>query len=235
MNNEGKNERDRILDRIRKMLAIANGGANVNEAATAAAMAERLMRKYQIDQADVIVEELTADSVEAETVANGTKTMPAWVGWIAFGVAKANECEVTRARDDRGRAVHRFYGVAGDAEVAGEMMRYLIGEVHRLAKAYGGTRAETGSFRRGCGSALQKRLTAMAEDRRQDFTGTAAGTSLVLRKRDLIHRGRSFKYGSAGRRREIDHGYMAGRRAGEGVSLRGQIRSQSANGRLTKS
>ena len=44
-----------VMRRIQKLLAIANDGrGDPNEAASAAAMAEKMMRKYQLDNADIV-------------------------------------------------------------------------------------------------------------------------------------------------------------------------------------
>ena len=49
-------DKDSILRRIQKLLAIAGDDrADPNEAAAAAGMAEKVMRKYQIDHAELIM------------------------------------------------------------------------------------------------------------------------------------------------------------------------------------
>lgn len=222
-------DREKIMRRVRKMLAMAEGKANANESATAAAMAERLMRKYQLSQAEVLAQEIDKDAVAEDVVDNGTKTMPRWVDWISVGCARANECEVRR----RGNGAHVFYGVAGDSEVAAEMMRYLVKEVNRLARAFPGDRRAKGQFRTGAASALQERLLAIAAERKREFEQTATGTSLVLRKQDVIRQSAgAFRYRSSGRHRVYD-GYSQGRAAGDRISLNKQIRNGANSAALT--
>jgi hypothetical protein len=220
-------DRERILERIRKMLAMAEGQGNVNEAATAAAMAEKTMRHYQISEAEVLVEQLDKGDVEDVWVDNGTRSMPTWVDWIAVGVARAVECEVTR-----GRGSHRFYGVGGDAYVAAEMMKYLVKEVHRLAKKFPGDRGERGSFRRGAGSALQDRLEALGRERKEEFQQTSSGKDLIVVKQQLIVAAHGkFSYTTGGERRE-QYGYHQGREAGGNINLSKQIGGQQQQRKL---
>jgi hypothetical protein len=56
---------ERTLERIRKMLALADGQANPNESATAATMADKLMLRYGLDRAAVMGESITAPDVAA--------------------------------------------------------------------------------------------------------------------------------------------------------------------------
>ena len=56
---------ERTLERIRKMLALADGQANPNESATAAAMADKLMSRYGLDRAAVVGEARAASDVAA--------------------------------------------------------------------------------------------------------------------------------------------------------------------------
>ncbi len=213
-----RKERQRILERIRKMLAMAEGQSNINEAATAAAMAENTMRKYQISEAEVMVKDLDRGDVEDVMVDNHTRTMPTWVDWIAVGVARAVECEVTR-----GSGSHRFYGVGGDAQVAAEMMKYLVKEVDRLAKKFPGDRGERGSFRRGAGSVLQDRLEDLGRERKEEFQQTSSGQELIVVKQQLIVAAHGeFSYTTGGRRRE-QFGYYEGREAGGNINLAKQI------------
>jgi hypothetical protein len=86
------------------LLAIASDDrADPNEAAAAAGMAEKVMRKYQIDHAELIMNglkqghDLSTEDVVATAKTNGTKVkqVPAWAGWIAVAVSKFTECSAS--------------------------------------------------------------------------------------------------------------------------------------------
>ena len=55
-------QREKAIDKIRKLLAMANDGrGNEQEAETAARQAEKMMRAYQVEAADVVMKELEQD------------------------------------------------------------------------------------------------------------------------------------------------------------------------------
>ena len=104
--------KESILRRIQKLLAIASDDrADPNEAAAAAGMAEKVMRKYQIDHAELIMtslkqgHDLGTEDVIASAKTNGTKVLkvPAWAGWIAVAVSRSSGAFVAGVQD--GRAV----------------------------------------------------------------------------------------------------------------------------------
>jgi hypothetical protein len=230
MNNE---EMDRVLNRLRKMLAMANDKANIHESAVAAAMAEKLMRKYQIEMADVLAgdEGFTARDVneEFEWCGNGDD---AWKGWIAIGVAKLNECEVTF----RGHKISKgylFIGIGPDPAVAAEMFKYLTRETSRLCKmAKLPNRGAMNSFMKGCGSELADRLKELREQRQAEFQASAGGKALVIHKQALMEAaGWKVTYRTGGKMHTSDwSAFNSGRAAGAGINLNDQITNGGSNG-----
>jgi len=87
------------MRRVKKLLAIAEDGrADPNEASAAAGMAERIMRKYQIEHADVIELELRRGGAESlASVDCGTSMDPraaakhasGWAGMLAIAGCRA--------------------------------------------------------------------------------------------------------------------------------------------------
>lgn len=222
----------KIMERIRRLLAMAQDTSSPNEAAIAARRAEKMMREYQLQQVDVLVKNLDGDSVEISTVdhvqtiygKNYRSTgQPKWVGLIAVAAALMNECEA-----DRTYFGHtRFYGVAGDANVAAEIFQYLIKETNRLATKFSGDRADKSSFRMGCAVELQARAREIKKEREAEFQQTSSGTELVILKKQLIEQrsGRKFTYSKSSVR--ADDAFDAGREAGRNISLNGQIENSS--------
>lgn len=223
-------DRDKIMERIRRLLAMAEDTSSPNEAAIAARRAEKLMREHQLTQVDVLVKDLDGDSVEISTVDHvqtiygpryKSSGQPRWVGVIAVAAALMNECEA-----DMNHVGHtRFYGVAGDAQVAAAIFQYLIKETSRLAGKYPGGRAEKNAFRRGCASALQTRAREIKAERERQFQETSSGTALVLLKQALIEQrtGRKFEY-ETGKASPVDAAaYHAGRLAGRNINLNDQL------------
>jgi hypothetical protein len=226
-----KKEREKILRRIKQLLAMAEDVGSPHEAAIAARRAEVLMREHQLDQVDLLVNELDEGDVEI-TVVDHVQTiygkkykatgMPTWVSMTAYSAAKLNDCEA-----DRAAGLSRFYGVGGDAQVAGETFRYLIGAINRLAKQYTGGRSAKNSFRRGAAGEVQDMCEEAAAERKAAFEATSTGKELVVLKKNLIEQrtGHDFSYdgGTSGSVSDGIAYYEGKRQARDNINLDPQI------------
>lgn len=118
----------KIADRIRKLLNLATS-SNVNEAATAAEQAQKLMQEHKLSMADVASEDgpgITEIPVGSEGF------MAMWKFWLVTAVARSFFCEVIGLRIGRRRKI-RIIGKADDAQVALGVFNYVVGEIERLA------------------------------------------------------------------------------------------------------
>lgn len=197
---------DSVIRRIQKLLAIAQDDrANIHEAAAAASQAERLMRKFQIDNADLLVKQIKEDpeamdtaDCKANAVTNGTKakTVPPWANFLSVGVAKLHECGCRVVKFEDGSVGIRFYGFKADAQVAKWTFDYLVATINRLANAYKNTadyaiygRGVLTDYRKGVvqGILVQIRdVLAEREVERRAQAATSASRALVLVKSDKI-------------------------------------------------
>lgn len=221
----------KIISRVRKLLALSENNSNPHEAASAAAMAERIMRKYQIENAEVIV--ASDPKVQKRSVNHGesrwneqSRSVPGWVQNLSVSVSKYTDCQADRS----GGSVH-FYGVAGDAEVAAEMFRYLLKEIDRLTLKYmqshlGLGRRASGQFRNGCSSKVSHRLDELRCEREAEFRETSAGTALIEVKQAVIEAEvGSFTYSRAFLTPDVH--YQAGVEAGGNVGLHSQVHHEN--------
>lgn len=194
---------DSVMRRIAKLLAIAQDDrANPAEAAAAAGMAERIMRKYQLDHSDIIIQELksgdaleTADCV-ASAKTNGTKVIdvPVWANWMATQVAALNSCGariILTASGDKG---FRFYGYAGDVQVAKYMFDYLVATTLRLCRQFKDTpdyaiggRKELNSYRQGVALGICSSIKDLIKAKTlAEAESAVTGRSLVVVKQNAI-------------------------------------------------
>jgi hypothetical protein len=254
---------DAILRRIEKMLAMANDGrGNPEEAATAAAMAEKLMRKYQIDQADIIAASLKkGDDLEfAHVFANMKRgdmkrpelaKNPVWGQHLAVAIARLNDCQVRQSRALRPNskstldACLTFYGFKGDVQVCVFMFDYIVGQLIAATKAFNesqdkGLWGKSGSeaFRRGFTSTVTARIYAMRAEKEREQLELSKSTALVVVKQQAI----TDKFGDFGYRetkranvKDVD-AYSRGREQGRAVDLNrrgiGNASTGSANLKL---
>lgn len=98
MSSQADKDRVRALDRIKKLLAVAKDkAANEHEAQNAANMAAKLMAKYNVEFADLIMAEIKAgvgDSIVEVVVedTNYRKRIPTYYNVLVTGVAEVLEC-----------------------------------------------------------------------------------------------------------------------------------------------
>lgn len=181
--------RDEALDKIRKLLAMANDGrGNVNEAANAASMASKLMAKFQIDSAETMLgkideEELAQEWVRASGHAGAKehayREVPLWCQWVGVGVAQLFDCKIDLcSKGSEGIGV-RYSGFRTDVTVATWMFVYLVDQVNRASEEVSG-RSEKANFKKGAGSVLQRRLKELLAERNTEFKAAGTGTALVV-------------------------------------------------------
>jgi len=194
---------DSVMRRIAKLLAIAQDDrANPAEAAAAAGMAERIMRKYQLEHSDIIIQDLktgdaldTADCV-ASAKTNGTKVVdvPVWANWMATKVAQLNSCGARIVMTASGDKGFRFYGYVADVQVAKYMFDYLVATTLRLCRQFKDTpdyalggRRELNSYRQGVALGICSSITDLIKAKASaEAEAAATGRSLVVVKQNAI-------------------------------------------------
>lgn len=170
---------DIIIDRIRKLLAMAADASSPNEAAIAAGRARKLMDKHQIEASDL------GEASKFTTADAGSryKFMPVWKNTLAVSVAKFNDCKAVL---EFGQI--RFQGHDADVQVAVTMYEFLTATITRLcsdymkAEGYGRYIARIGdAFKKRAAAGVATKIAELQKQRQED-TKTAAGTSLVMFK-----------------------------------------------------
>jgi len=242
-------DKDHILQKIRAVLARADAArtGSVEEAATAAAIAAKMMAEHQIDQAELLFDEDAEDAKAAERedpmtrqdILNGeTKTAVRWQVSLAGGIARANGCKcVYRSggyKYNGTRAKIFILGRESAVATCRYMFAYLVPEIQRICKiekdrlgiSGSGTKKWGNSFRHGAVETINIRL---ARARREAMPKLEGGTSTALVALDKEHdRLQDFvtsvypKLGTDHSKREFDsHGYSQGRKRGNDITLPG--------------
>jgi hypothetical protein len=215
---------DKVIDRIKKLLALAKS-SNPNEAANAAAAAQRLMEEHELEEGDLAAHsgQAVKDPVKEEYLSPFSyRQVDRWRAALAYGVCAGFGCHywwevvVTAApvkglgmvgKMKRNRAL-RVIGRATNLATAQYMFLYLDREVQRLAQeAYllvvprplaSGAIRWRNSFMVGAVRVITDRLAA----RREEFLHPVgeASTALVVVQRgqaevDAVHQQREVELG----------------------------------------
>lgn len=180
---------EEALTKIRKLLKLA-ASTTPEEAAVAAAQAQKLMDRYKIERLATLEEDAPAEDEtlfhSAAVKPDGTMGQPldvlgkktvTWKAQLAYVVCRANQVEMYRGyRFKAGVGAERTIEMIGrksDMLTVVYVYRYLIGEIERLAKAHAGNgRTWLNNFHLGAVSALRDRLyaekQAVEEELRQE-------------------------------------------------------------------
>lgn len=230
-----------VVDKIRKLLNLSKS-SNVNEAASAAAMAQELMLAHEIEVADLEVttgERAKPEAVHEEVLEEGNGRMQRWRLALAEQLCTAFGCDL-------------YFCPGGEINVIGpvsgiQTVRYMQGflalEIHRLCEescdAVGYAvkpRVWRNQFKDGAVSAIGDRLREHRKEQNRKFAQTAA-SALVLVKRDEelvkkeIEKAMAKALGPRGGRHTAFGGeshrgaYDSGREAGQSINLGGNSRS----------
>lgn len=236
---------ERTMERVRKLLAIAEDErADSNEAAAAASMADKIMRKYQIEHADIVERELKRgdafddhySSSEMKRDLRGkegsykTKKNASWAQWLHVAIAQLHDCQSRQAiRPEFGYCL-RFSGYRADVQVAAWTFDYLanamIASTRRWQKEASKrgeprTKVESNSYRDGFVTQLTGALRKMKAEKDAEMQQASASRSLVLVKTQLV----AEKFGQAtyltktSTARRVGDAFYAGREAGKQVNV----------------
>jgi len=213
----------KILDRIKKLLAMANDNSSPEEAAIAAGRARKMMDKYQVSTMDLDKVEIS-DFGESYYFTS-VKKVSIIFGRIALATAKFNDCTAVYERDDLGKTVLLFRGFVDDVQVAKEMITYLVKQANHLAKISVSGRRDIHTYKTGFTDGVVGKLNELIRER--SVLKSSSGTDLVVIKKNLVEqhfgktkttRSRSYTSGSV-------ESYAKGKLAGSNMNFNKLINS----------
>lgn len=176
-------DRAKLLDRIRKLFAMAQETeASPHEAEIALRRCQKLMERYGIQESDLHNSQFTAD-----TFRTGAR-IPMHIKWLALTVRALHDVLFVTG----GPSGPEFRGYEIDVKVAKMTMEYLESATERSLTR----RRKEGKFPPGRAAAydyrvsfaleIYRRVSALVEERKAAETATQTGTSLTVKKMDIV-------------------------------------------------
>jgi hypothetical protein len=171
---------EKIIDKIRKLLRLADRAGTPGEAAAAAAAAQRLQAAHRIET--LVLEEAgpsVVDPVGSESVQPENQARTHWRSRLALILAKANGCRAYHARN----RLH-VAGRTSDRETVRELFAWLCVAIDRLAIEHCGGLGATyfNNFRVGAVEAVGEKLAADVKAREETLRTTNATALVLVRK-----------------------------------------------------
>jgi len=189
---------DSVMRRIKKLLAIAEDSrGDPNECAAAARMAESIMRKFQIEHADVISVELQHEDALSSVDIGSTMDMgrrakeaSGWAGILAVPVAELFDAQARYASTpEKGKTI-RFSGYKTDVQMCRFTYEFIVNSMAAASRAYSKehavSRREAESFRRGYINACCASLKALKREKDTEVQQASSSRALVLSKANAV-------------------------------------------------
>lgn len=182
---------EKIYRRLQKLMAIANDTrANPAEAAAAASQAENIMRKYQIEESDIVINELKSGEAQnfdffdvgADFDQGKMKVRQVQkpLSLLAVAVARLNDCQAKIITDKIFGKMLRFQGYKPDVMVCKFTFRYILNAM-RVAAKY---ESAPDDFRLGYSHAVVESLGKALADKQADRVHDSR--ALVVIKKDAV-------------------------------------------------
>ena len=229
---------DRIIEKISKLLAMANDSSSPNEAMIAARRARALMDKHQLEVSDIEAAK-GSQFLELKYELNGSRT-PKWMVSLASASSSLNDCRVLRQRgiyDTNMSFV--FQGFKADTIVAKLTFEYFVEACEKQLKqqALRGT-SKRNFFRLGFAQQVSYRCALIVNERQQTMV-SSTGTALIPLKMSQIieYFGETGTYKPAPTRNassEEVQAYMRGVEQGKQLGLDPQVEGERAKALKTK-
>ena len=113
---------EKILNKIKNLLDLANNNPNENEAIAAALKAQELMAKYNIELDQLDSKEKTREIVKEVYYQSGKHEMRKWKIGLAVIIAQNFRCKTYFVSSSNDVV---FYGYKEDAKIALQVFTYL--------------------------------------------------------------------------------------------------------------
>jgi hypothetical protein len=216
------NEKDSVISKIRKALAISQDGANDQECETALLMAQRLMAKHGIDMSEV---ENVEDGKEVvhENITDRGRT-PYWKKALAKVIADNFRC-YTYNRTGGGKSRIVFLGTKSDVELAKELFEFAVNVLQQSVKKFlAEQKKERGDDYSGTGL-RNDYILGFVDGLREKFLEQVKELSLtpaLVKDKEVVsaHESMNFRRTSGSRiQRQFDRGaYQSGHSEGRSLS-----------------
>lgn len=200
---------EKIMNKIKNLLDLANNNPNENEAIAAALKAQELMAKYNIELEQLDDKKENREIVKMIYEDDGKHTMKKWKYGLGAIIAKNFRCKMYLL--DRSNLV--FYGYKEDATIALQVFTYLyeIGnkfafrEYYKIKKAGHSTKGVMNTylvgFREGIRTHLEKQCTALMlvtpREITENYQKMMMGAKTVVHKLNVKHDSKLYKKGIA--------------------------------------
>lgn len=183
---------DKIVNRIRALLAMGADTSSENEAAIALKRARSLMDEHQVSLSDI--EAVTEDDLGSTDYDLGSSKQKLWIGSLSLKIAEMNDCVVCIAARRRGDNIrYQFDGFKEDTKICEFMLVYLVDTCNRLYLRDKGKlnlkgAGDKNDYLTGITQGLCERMDEIIEQRKEAMSAACNGRSLMVVKAAIVEK-----------------------------------------------
>lgn len=227
--------REKILDKIQKLLALAKCPVGLGDTEAAMAAATRLMLRHRIEHAELEAAGLeeSAGAVVEDLLPPGARSFRTWQSALLGGLCEANGCRLLLSSGRGCRSAMLVCGTPEDVACVRVLFRHCEGEIQRLAQDFrlirlshrDKVRSAMASFRFGAALAIGEKALAARD---QMLLGNSRALAVVQRHLADLDAWLAEKFGQIGRKKvkaSVESmAFEEGRKQGAQVQLGGSRR-----------
>ena len=220
-----------VIDKVNKLLALSKSN-NANEAAVAAATANKLIDQYRLSQAD-LSQDHEDSLIEDSDYLYETGRIVRWKSHLSYVLAKHYGCALFNQLhlvNGRKASKYKLIGRKSDIEITKYMYNWLVMECQRLVKqeAYGNGKIFAQSYSAGFVAGVAEQLKSSREEVIQQADKTAI-ININSREKDatnFMHKLYKLKSAPSLRASQIDpSAFSVGKDRGKSLHLGKSITS----------
>jgi hypothetical protein len=224
-------EMNKILNRVRKMLNLANNeGATEGERDNALRMAHGLLAKHNLTMA--MAEDSGQQEQEKRDKVGMVYNDYPWARHTAHSISKLFFCKYFYQNIGNGKCAHTYVGRESNAVSARDIAEYVIKSIIKESRKQFKDGSSQRSFCKGAADAIQQRCEELLSKSQQQKEVSSSGTAMVLADHYRNEMAANEKYlaaigltlrKKASQERGAGFGYHQGKAYGGTVSLNRQI------------
>lgn len=242
--------RAKMLEKVRKLLALGRDGSSANESETAMRQANKLMAEFGIEEAEadmsaidrgemIFGESCCGPDGRAPEQGKVYRSMPTYASILSVGVARFTDSIVGRRTTQNGEMIF-FRGEREDVLLARWILGVLVDQILVEQRNSGWTRrGDSNAFRWAAASALAQRLKALHAERqaiyRQVQTASNSRALVVVDRKamEVVKRFGAQRVKSTSSRVTSSGAHHAGHSAGQRINIpSGRPVGQSQHARI---
>ena len=163
--------KDKLIEKIKKLLALGTNNPNVHEAQVAMERANKLLRENDMSMTSIL-------DLESEEVGESTgKNVQLWTKYIYSAVSELYHCDYFTQHVTRTRKEHVVVGTASNRTTAILIINYLIKSINNEVKAYPSYKKTP--FKNGAALAISHKCDELIARDKVDKGEVIPGTGLV--------------------------------------------------------